>query len=88
MEWLKKYKFKNYNNDIFNWIKKMDYLLDNNLSNFEYLNEISEEEFLRGKILLYLKKNNIQYWNINIDMVEKDLKELRKDKLNGLVKKV
>jgi hypothetical protein len=81
MDWLKKYKFKN-NSGI-------DCLYGENLSNFEYINKIIEEEFLNNNGFLRLKiKNSYRYGYINKNMVEKDLKELRKDKLDGLVKKV
>jgi organic radical activating enzyme len=88
---LRKYKFKNCNKNTFNWFKEMDYLCDKNLSKFKYLNEISEEEFLKGENLKLKEDKNIiiyGYWNINIEMVEKDLKEIRKDKLDGLVNKI
>jgi hypothetical protein len=84
MDWLRKYKFKNN----LKGFLLVDNLLNKNLNNFEYLNEISEEEFIKGKKFLYLKENNIRCWNIGINMVEKDLKKIRKDKLNGLVKKI
>jgi len=92
MEWLRKYKFKNSNN--FGWVrgvgwfKKMNYLLDKNLNNFEYLNEINEEEFLRGEILKLNNNYVNNYWSIISSMVEKDVKQIRKEKLNGMVKKI
>jgi len=85
MEWLRKYKFKNSNNDIFNLTNYINYLSDKNLSNFKYLNKRTEEEFIKGKKNLLLKCNNIiKFWYINSSMVEKDLKEIRKNKLNKL----
>jgi hypothetical protein len=49
MDWLRKYKFKNGN--VLGWVSNMNYLCGKNLSDFEYLHEISEEEFLIGNRL-------------------------------------
>jgi len=85
MDWLRKYKFKNSNNEIPGIFKYIINVLGKNLSNFEYSNKISEEEFLKGEIL-YLKEGEFKYsWLVNKNMVEKDLIKIRKNKLkNGV----
>lgn len=94
MNWLKKYKFKNdvHKNMDWNDNGKMDYLIRKNLKEFDFLNSVNEEDFIKSSIdkkrcfCLKLKCDDLyrDYWTISYDMVEKDLKETRKIKLNEL----
>jgi hypothetical protein len=88
MNWLKKYRFvihdksKEYQ---FGWIDPcMNYLCGQNLSKFKYRYEITEEEFFNSSETnyecLYLEGN----FFISPDMVEFDIVELRKRKINQL----
>lgn len=82
MKWLKRYKFDP--NKITN--DDAQHLKGKNLSKFKYSNIISEEEFLNGKRLLLINNENncCEKWSIRSKLIIKDLKEIRKQKLNKL----
>jgi hypothetical protein len=96
MDWIKNYRIINKNEFLkrekridWNSDGQMDYLFEQHLDEFEFGNEITEDEFLDGSIL-YLMSNDDLYlfdnWCIHENLTVNILIERRKEKLDGLDK--
>jgi hypothetical protein len=93
MDWINKYRFINkheyheypkhldWNNEGY-----MDYLFDQPLYKFKFNDEITEDEFLNGTTLYLINDECI--WCIKKNLVVISLKQIRKEKLDGLDKKI
>jgi hypothetical protein len=87
MKWLNKYKFKSKGNIeeisvLFGWNSNMDRFYGEILSNLNCVCNITEEEFLSNN--LSGKHLKIGRYSISSSMVELDITEIRKRKLNKI----
>jgi hypothetical protein len=95
MDWIIKYRLikkeeyisistgSNWNQD-----GHMDYLFGQPLNKFNFDNKITEFEFLNGMVIYLINDNNNcgnNLWSISQNLVIKDLKQRRKEKLDGLL---